>query len=257
MDKNAVLLSYDLLPILEDLLQNGNAQAAAEITVAMIKYDKDGEEPVFANSMVAFVWRTVIKPKLDEYKRKYDERAKRNRENGANGGRPKKQEVINEANGINETQKTQSVIENQKNPVGLEKSKQTSIDKIRIDKIREDKESKEKEKKKEKEDFELFWAEYPKHKGKVEAVKAFEKAIKKTDIDTLLNAVRAQKTCTQWVKDGGMFIPYPATWLNQERWSDELDSYVAKSYYSSPNSKNDIQSGLAMALDLIQGSEDG
>lgn len=34
-------------------------------------------------------------------------------------------------------------------------------------------------------------------------------------------ALEAAKKCDQWRKDNGQFIPYPATWLNQERWEDE------------------------------------
>ena len=30
------------------------------------------------------------------------------------------------------------------------------------------------------------------------------------------------KQTEQWKKDNGKFIPYPATWLNQERWTDEI-----------------------------------
>jgi len=71
--------------------------------------------------------------------------------------------------------------------------------------------------------FELFWNEYPKHKGKPVAEKAFNKAIKKIDIDTMLEAIRKQKQSAQWKKENGQYIPYPATWLNQERWADEED----------------------------------
>ena len=127
MDKNAVLFSYDFLPILEDLTANGNPQAAADLTIAIVKYDRDDTEPVFSDPAVSFVWRTVIKPKLDEYKTKYAETVKRNRENGAKGGRPKKQD------GLEETEKTQSVFNN---PSGLEKPKQTRIDKNRLEEVR-------------------------------------------------------------------------------------------------------------------------
>ena len=33
--------------------------------------------------------------------------------------------------------------------------------------------------------------------------------------------VNAQKLSRQWQKDGGQYIPNPATWLNQGRWEDE------------------------------------
>lgn len=71
--------------------------------------------------------------------------------------------------------------------------------------------------------FDVFWKEYPKKKGIGAARKAFAKAIKKASLETLIEAVRKQKQGDQWKKDKGKFIPYPATWLNQERWEDEVD----------------------------------
>ena len=37
----------------------------------------------------------------------------------------------------------------------------------------------------------------------------------------MLDAVSAQSESDQWRKDGGQFIPNPATWLNQSRWEDD------------------------------------
>ena len=41
-------------------------------------------------------------------------------------------------------------------------------------------------------------------------------------LPVLLEALEKQKKSAQWVKDGGVFIPHPATWLNGKRWEDEL-----------------------------------
>jgi DNA-binding Lrp family transcriptional regulator len=71
------------------------------------------------------------------------------------------------------------------------------------------------------ENFISFWSEYPKRVAKPSAVKAFQKAMKKTDLPTILIAIRKYKKTDQWRKDKGQFIPNPATWLNQERWEDE------------------------------------
>lgn len=71
-------------------------------------------------------------------------------------------------------------------------------------------------------EFEIFWQAYPKKKAKGTAERAFEKAIKKTDLDTLLCAIEDQKDSKQWQEKNGQFIPYPATWLNAECWKDEL-----------------------------------
>lgn len=86
------------------------------------------------------------------------------------------------------------------------------VTQIRIDKDREDNISPQG-------NFELFWKTYPKKVGKEAARKAFKKV--KVNINALLSAVEDQKRCEQWLKDGGQYIPNPATWLNQGRWEDE------------------------------------
>lgn len=68
--------------------------------------------------------------------------------------------------------------------------------------------------------FEEFWAAYPKKVAKKSAKKAFESV--KVPLETLLAALERQKCSEQWSKDGGQYIPNPATWLNQGRWEDEL-----------------------------------
>jgi hypothetical protein len=37
----------------------------------------------------------------------------------------------------------------------------------------------------------------------------------------MLRALSWQRAQDQWTKDGGQYIPNPATWLNQKRWEDE------------------------------------
>lgn len=68
--------------------------------------------------------------------------------------------------------------------------------------------------------FDEFWKAYPRKVGKEAARKAFAKA--QVDLGTILSAVEAQKRSAQWQKDGGQYIPNPATWLNQGRWEDEV-----------------------------------
>ena len=46
--------------------------------------------------------------------------------------------------------------------------------------------------------------------------------MEKTTLGSLLTAVERQKCSSQWSRDGGQYIPNPATWLNQERWEDKL-----------------------------------
>ncbi len=70
--------------------------------------------------------------------------------------------------------------------------------------------------------FDEFWQAYPKKRAKDDAMKAFAKRKPDRDLlDKMLKAIEAQKRSDDWLKDGGQFIPYPATWLNDARWMDE------------------------------------
>lgn len=73
--------------------------------------------------------------------------------------------------------------------------------------------------------FEQFWKTYPKKVGKDAAQKAFDKrSPDAVMLKNMIQAVEIQKTQDQWTKDGGQYIPNPATWLNQGRWMDELEN---------------------------------
>ena len=71
-------------------------------------------------------------------------------------------------------------------------------------------------------DFEQFWAVYPKRIGKGAAYRSWLKIKPNNGIlKIIINSIEKQKHCDQWKRDGGQFIPHPATWLNQSRWEDE------------------------------------
>lgn len=70
-------------------------------------------------------------------------------------------------------------------------------------------------------DFEKWWTSYPKKVAKGEARKAWiQTAAIRPSTDKMIKAVIVACSSEQWTKDAGMFIPYPATWLRQERWDD-------------------------------------
>ncbi|WP_129415928.1 hypothetical protein [Mesorhizobium sp. Pch-S] len=63
--------------------------------------------------------------------------------------------------------------------------------------------------------FDAFWSIYPNRVGKRDAEKAFLKAIKRADLETILTGLRGYVAKTDdrpWCN--------PATWLNQDRWDD-------------------------------------
>lgn len=70
--------------------------------------------------------------------------------------------------------------------------------------------------------FDQFWAAYPKKRSKGAARKAWDKLhVNPTMQATILRAIERAKQSEDWQKDGGQYIPYPATWLNAEGWEDE------------------------------------
>jgi len=73
-------------------------------------------------------------------------------------------------------------------------------------------------------DFERFWQAYPRRVGKQAALKAWDKT--KPNIEEVLIALEWQKETDQWYKNGGQFIPNPATWINQHRWKDERPEQI-------------------------------
>lgn len=72
--------------------------------------------------------------------------------------------------------------------------------------------------------FSNFWNCYPKKVGKRAAWAAWRRHKLGTKIVEILKAVESQKKSEQWQRDGGQYIPNPATWLNQGRWDDEIQN---------------------------------
>ena len=72
--------------------------------------------------------------------------------------------------------------------------------------------------------FDEFWDAYPHRngakKGKQAALKAFQKAAKKTNPHEIIEGARRYQHDRQAI-DG--FSPDPATWLNQARWNDDIE----------------------------------
>jgi|SRR3990170_4444333 len=72
--------------------------------------------------------------------------------------------------------------------------------------------------------FESFWKEYPNKKAKIKAEGIFLKKCRDEKLFAeIMTALNNQKQTEQWQKDNGKFIPHPSTWLNQERWKDEIE----------------------------------
>jgi len=74
--------------------------------------------------------------------------------------------------------------------------------------------------------FNEFWSVYPKKKSKAAAEKAWRKLDDATK-QTILKHMESRVTDEEWLKEGGKFIPYPATFLNAQGWEDEWQKSTA------------------------------
>ena len=67
-------------------------------------------------------------------------------------------------------------------------------------------------------DFERFWAVYPRQIRMRDARKAFKDVA--VPVEILIQSVEAWKQSEDWTKDNGRWIPAPSKWLNEHRWED-------------------------------------
>lgn len=74
-------------------------------------------------------------------------------------------------------------------------------------------------------EFYRFWQAYPRKVAKTAARREFDKAILKTDIESILNGVEAYKRNKPDYQDWA----HARTWLYNERWTDEWESEQAMS----------------------------
>lgn len=73
-------------------------------------------------------------------------------------------------------------------------------------------------------EFAEWYDAYPRKRGRGQALKAYKAARKKVDAETLLRSIRQQSAAL--LASGPAYVPYPATWLNGERWDDQPDAAV-------------------------------
>lgn len=70
--------------------------------------------------------------------------------------------------------------------------------------------------------FEMFWKDYPRRTAKPAAKKAFKKLKPTMQLLAKIKQAIANQKATVWKDKDEQYIPHPATWLNNERWEDEV-----------------------------------
>lgn len=188
-------------------LEKAISEAAAyQYLMAILDYGLDGIEP--SPDTIAGAMFANVKPTMDVSIKKAENGAKGGSKQKANGskceaeeGRRKEEVGIR----IQEVEDTP-----QKSPLG--------------------------------ERFDRFWAIYPNKTGKQAALKTWSKLKPSAELtESILAAVEYQKTWDRWTKDGGRYIPNPATWLNQGRWEDEPPDSTA---HTEPNDGENYLMGI-------------
>lgn len=84
-------------------------------------------------------------------------------------------------------------------------------------------------------DFDAFWALYPKKKSKGEAKKAWAQLKPSREIISAIMAKLPLLAASHdWTKEGGQYVPNPATWLRAEGWEDEVKDAPRKDSFPTP-----------------------
>ena len=90
--------------------------------------------------------------------------------------------------------------------------------------------------------FDEFWGQYPKKRSKGQAEKVWQKICPDDELFAeILHGLSLAKASQDWQKDGGQYIPYPATWLNAKGWEDEYQPARA-----GPRLSENVEKGLSL-----------
>lgn len=80
------------------------------------------------------------------------------------------------------------------------------------------------------ENFETFWEKYPRKVAKQAARAAWSRLQPSEQLlSEILEGVSRWAKSPQWTKDGGQFIPHPATFINGRRWEDDVPKPITRS----------------------------
>lgn len=78
--------------------------------------------------------------------------------------------------------------------------------------------------------FDKFWAAYPRKVSKPQAKSAWKKLrVDEEMLEEILASLEKWKASYGWQKNNGQFIPYPATWLNNHQWEDDVQPAASMS----------------------------
>lgn len=94
--------------------------------------------------------------------------------------------------------------------------------------------------------FTRFWDKYPRRVSKKDARRAWLQLNPSPElVDRMIAALEWQVRAYRWATDKIDFAPYPASWLNGERWTDEAPNLL----------KRQAGKGAMTVLDTLLGDD--
>ncbi len=82
--------------------------------------------------------------------------------------------------------------------------------------------------------FDVFWKEYPNKKNKKKAREIWNRRnLGNGWFEKILSSLVVFKKSDKWNKDGGEYVPMPTTWLNGDRWEDEIENKTDEMFCNS------------------------
>lgn len=201
--ENGFLILYDWLPALQDL----DGESLKELLLALIERQRSGTEfPKFDNRQV-YIYAKMIEPTIK--RRLYGQE-------GGNKGKVGTTIVPTKDTTIVPTEPSRAKQSRDK----ISEAKNTPIPPDGADAMTKR--------------FDAFWKEYPRKIGKQAAQKIYMKVKPDHNLsERMIKAVQEQRQSEQWKKEGGRFIPNPATWLNRGQWDDVIEITETKETQTS------------------------
>jgi len=91
-EKNSFVIYHDL----EEQTSLLSDEQLGRLLRAIFAYEKRGECPDFADDGMLLICFQFVRTTLDVNRRRYEEKCAKNAENGKKGGRPKKEDNVND-----------------------------------------------------------------------------------------------------------------------------------------------------------------
>jgi hypothetical protein len=101
---------------------------------------------------------------------------------------------------------------------------------------------------KQSESFKAFWEQYPLKVGKPKALLSWTAQRCDDCAPEVLAGLERWKATSKWRRDGGRYVTYPTTWLNQRRWEDNPEPERPKPAYNTTTGEIPFQKEHAMNI---------